>query len=67
MEGRYYRTVGLQLSTWRLIDTARSHPVFLEVYGPKGDDSDALTWLMRQGMIRLETSPLFNPKVETVK
>lgn len=57
MESKLYRTVGLPLSTWRLLDTARSHPVFTELYGPAGTESEALQWMLRQAFIRIETAP----------
>lgn len=62
MEGKLYRTVGLPLSTWRALESARTHPVFLELYGPQGTESDALAWIIRQGMIRLETAPELTTK-----
>lgn len=62
MEGRLYKTIGLPLSTWRLLDSARTHPVFVEIYGSNGSESDVLAWLMRQGFIRIETAPELTTK-----
>lgn len=62
MEGRFYKTVGLPLSTWRLLDSARSHPVFVELYGSNGTESEALQWMLRQAFIRIETAPELTTK-----
>lgn len=52
-EQRYWRSFGLPLSAWRLIESAKSNPIFQELY-PVGSDSDALIWLMRHGANRIE-------------
>jgi hypothetical protein len=62
MEVKLWKSVGLPLSAWRLVDIARSHPVFLELYGSHGTESEALHWLVRQGMIRLQTAPELTTK-----
>jgi hypothetical protein len=55
-----YRTIGLSLRTWALIDEAFRHPVFLECYGRSASTSDALEWIIRSGIIRIRTDPIFN-------
>lgn len=54
MEGTFYRTMGLPLDTWRLIDSARSERICSEVLGKYPTDSQVLAWLMKLGMARLE-------------
>lgn len=54
MEEVLYRTVGLPYGVWQLVEGAKKNRVFIEVYGPNGSTSQALTWLVRGGAIRME-------------
>lgn len=50
MEGRkYYRTLGLPLDTWGLIDEARSSRICREVLGKYPTDSEIVGWLLKLG------------------
>lgn len=62
MESKLYKTIGLPLSTWRLVDTSRTHPIFVELYGSNGTESEALAWMIRQAFIRIETAPELSTK-----
>jgi len=54
MEGRFYRTVGLSLRTWRQIEAAKSSRLSREVLGKYATDSQTIEWLINLGMGAME-------------
>lgn len=53
MEGkRFYRSIGLSLDTWRLVEQAKTSLVIRDVLGGYPSDSEVIGFLLRHGSIR---------------
>lgn len=50
MEGKYYRSLGLPLSIWSLVDEAKDTRVSRNFLGRYPADGLVVAWLMKLGM-----------------
>jgi hypothetical protein len=54
MEGNLYRSIGLPLTTWRLLDQARTSRLCRDVFGVvTPTDSQVLAWMMRMSLAKI--------------
>lgn len=50
---KLYRSIGLPLGTWRLVQEAKSSRISIEVNGKYPTDHDVIAWLIRLGVAHM--------------